>query len=482
MHPELGILLSFQEKGMPQPQYLGCSSSAEHKESLLKKIPATGNSIDSKNVSAVADGTAQAFREKMEVGLNAIKNKTKASVAKKRNERIEKQRQWAHSLKRAQSYLGLYPSNSSLVSGGTRDGDETTDPKDLRAACPVLSPSDLKLPAPFPFMHDPIFISIDLEWNERRPREVTEVGISTLDTLDIANVAPGVGGKNWIRWIRSRHIRIREYAHVVNRKYVSGCPDRFDFGHSEFVSLGDAARVVESCFSPPYSAQVPVKFVGEGSYGQPIVTNETKIRDYKLRERNIILVGHSLQGDMHYLGVLGCNLFSDNSPVHQFQHSRPRFIDTLDTASMFQVLKRDINTRSLETVLHSVGLIGWNLHNGGNDARFTLEAMVRIVLNTRLALDNKSQGFAGISMDWAMGPARAQTDGENVTPREIAWKAEVERRVAEADAEREMQIREDCKMWELVTGWDSEQLVADDIDGGSPKGIIPARAKKQGTQ
>ncbi|OKL60357.1 hypothetical protein UA08_04098 [Talaromyces atroroseus] len=503
MDPGLGLLLSFQEKGIPQPQYLGNSSNMDTKEQLLTTIPTPEYSIDCKNPTRcnieVADGTAQAFREKMEAGLNAIKNKSKASREKKRAEKIERQRQWVHSLKRAQCYLGLHPVFPRLVSDRTRDIDETTNPApldDLSIAGPMISKLRLELPAPFSFVHDPIFICIDMEWNERRHNEVTEVGISTLDTLDIANVAPGAGGKNWIRWIRSRHIRIREYAHVVNRDFVSGCPGRFDFGQSEFVALRDAPRVVESCFRPPYSAQVPVKFVDQGPFGEPRVIVETTIREYKLRNRNIILVGHGLQGDMHYLGILGCNIFSDNISSHLFQqspqysrnntrgqHQKPQFLDMLDTASMFQVLKRDINTRSLETVLNGVDIIGWNLHNAGNDARFTLEAMVRIIINARLALDNIPQDLAGDYADWATRPIRADINGEFVTSYETAWKSEVERRVAEANAEREMQVRDDCKIWELVTGWNSEHpLTADDIDGGCPKGIVPMRVKKQTAQ
>lgn len=45
---------------------------------------------------------------------------------------------------------------------------------------------------------------------------------------------------------------------------------------------------------------------------------------------------------------------------------------------MWRALKREVNPRSLITILGELGIIGWNLHNAGNDAVYTLQAMLGI--------------------------------------------------------------------------------------------------------
>jgi hypothetical protein len=477
MDPELGLLLSFQEEGMPKPQYLGRSLDRDAKDELVSTMPSlprdSVNSIDqpSDGLEISAD-IVNAFHQKMGAGLNATKKKSTASKEKRRALKIERQREWVRSLKRAQCYLGLHPRCSDQISEGSAKDELTAS----------LPPLLLEKVAPYSFADQPIFISIDVEWNERQRNQITEVGISTLDTLDIAHVAPGPGGKNWQQWIRSRHIRIKEYAHVVNCEFVRGCPDQFGFGKSECVQLQDAARVVESCFKPPYSAQVPVKFVNEESTGDKLkVTIETAIEGYKLCPRNVVLVGHGLHADINYLRALGCDIFSDDASKIQPQDSQilvkepfnptaqSLFFDTLDTATMFHGLKRDVHSRGLENVLGSLGILGWNLHNAGNDARYTLEAMVRMIINARAALDKRPQELSGDYMDWAARPIANKDSALH----ELAWQTEVDRRVSEAVADREEQIRDDCKIWEIVTGWDSgKPLTSHDIDGGEPKGFI----------
>jgi hypothetical protein len=47
---------------------------------------------------------------------------------------------------------------------------------------------------------------------------------------------------------------------------------------------------------------------------------------------------------------------------------------------MWQYLKRDSNPRNLGSILAELGIIGWNLHNAGNDATYTLQAMIAIAV------------------------------------------------------------------------------------------------------
>ncbi|KAL1964111.1 hypothetical protein VTN77DRAFT_7529 [Rasamsonia byssochlamydoides] len=502
MDPDLGLFLPFQEDGTPQPQFLGQCTSREMKEQLETSIPKPMSELGDENAQVAdtseADGSFAAFREKIQAGVQAAKNRTKAAKEKKRTERIQRHREWTRSLKRTQCYLGLRPRRPQdlhrpvLGENATEEEMQEAEREYGLACGTILLPLELNDPAPFPFAREPIFICVDIESNERCHEQITEIGVSTLDTLDLVGVAPGEGGKNWIDWIRSRHFRIKERAHIVNHDYVSGCPNRFDFGQSEWIPLESAAKMVDECFQPPYSAHVAPKIKTEKQVRQEAsVTIEETVGEHKLRPRNIVLVGHDIDNDIEYLRSLGCSLFeAENSSANTGGRSHtsrpPTILEALDTATLFQVLKRDTCRRSLGVVLADLQLVGWNLHNAGNDARYTLEAMIRIALTSRLLLDGDKQQSETGSTNWALG-SQASRGGKGdfdihvdavATAHESAWKAEVERRVAESVAESEMRIRDECKIWEIATGWEgNDSANDDDVDGGDAGGITIRNAK-----
>lgn len=459
---ELGILLSFEEEGMPKPEFLGQSTDRAVKDKLVAAI----------ELPSVAGDFGPSFRQKMEAALVANRKKSKESLQKRRILKIERQRNWAQSLKRAQCYLGLLPRYSGQKN--------QLLPTDLIALpLPTLY---LDRVAPFPSPDQPIFVSVDLEWNERHHNQITEVGISTLETADIACMPPGNAGENWRRRIRSRHIRVKEFKHIVNRDFVSGCPDKFDFGKSEFVSRQDVARVIEDCFKPSHAARIPKllgKDIATGTELRP--PRKEEAREHKLRPHNVVLVGHGLQGDIACLRTLGCRLSpsdtlqfpTNGSPstsrlLSEEIPANPIIWDTLDTATMFQALKQDAQPRALMNVLNSLNIPFQNLHNAGNDARYTLEVMLSIIINARAVLDEKPQERPGKYIDWAVRPSG---DAYAALYRD-AWQAEVDRRVSEEIASSEDKIRDDCRIWEVATGWDREQsLTFADLDGGDAKGL-----------
>lgn len=47
---------------------------------------------------------------------------------------------------------------------------------------------------------------------------------------------------------------------------------------------------------------------------------------------------------------------------------------------MWRYVKRDVNPRNLGSILAELDITGWNLHNAGNDAAYTLQAMVKIAI------------------------------------------------------------------------------------------------------
>lgn len=507
MDPNLGLFLPFQEDGTPQPQFLGQCASKETKEQLEASIPRPLSEHGDENApvadSSEAGGSLAAFREKIQAGVNAARNKSKEQGRKKR---IQRYLEWTRSLKRTQCYLGLRPRRPQglqrpVLSENAAQEEIQRAEREYGLACgAILLPLQLNEPAPFPFASEPIFICVDIESNERCHEQITEIGISTLDTLDLVGVAPGEGGKNWIDWIRSRHFRIKERAHIVNKEYVSGCPNSFEFGQSEFIPLKSAAKTVDQCFQPPYSAHVPPQIKTRKQNGQEAsVTLDNIIGEHKLRPRNIVLVGHDIDNDIAYLRNLGCTLFTkaatrpQKSPAANtgggFHASQPTLLEALDTVTLFQVLKRDTCPRSLGVVLADLGLVGWNLHNAGNDARYTLEAMIRIGLTSRLVLDGDKQHSVTGSSNWALGSQAFKGGKSNfdihvdavATAYDSAWKAEVERRVAQSVAESEMRIREECKIWEIATGWEGDEANDDDVDGGDARGItLRTKGRKQG--
>ena len=206
-----------------------------------------------------------------------------------------------------------------------------------------LTPLNHKSPVPYPFEREVVFVSCDVEAYEKSHGTITEVGISSLDTLHLSGVPPGPGGANWIGKINSRHFRIKEYKHLVNKDFIVGCPDRFekDFGESEFISIKDAPQVVASCFRAPFAART-----SELTVIQEAAANEKNLK------RNLILVGHNAKQDVDYLRDMGYDL-SNLSNV----------LEVLDTADLYRALAHEENPSSLGTLLYNLGLSGWNLHN-----------------------------------------------------------------------------------------------------------------------
>lgn len=86
-----------------------------------------------------------------------------------------------------------------------------------------------------------------------------------------------------------------------------------------------------------------------------------------MEKRGIVLVGHDVGTDINYLRTIGYE-------VHNLLSLR----EIVDTASMWRYVKREQNPRSLGSILVDLNITGWNLHNAGNDAVYTLQAMIKI--------------------------------------------------------------------------------------------------------
>ncbi|KAL6233694.1 hypothetical protein BDW75DRAFT_241755 [Aspergillus navahoensis] len=332
-----GLVLNFNREGFPQPIFLGQSDNRNMKDRLEAIIPQKGN-IENRSGEIDKQGMI-AFEKMMEVAVSSGKSKSN-SKAKKQRLRIQRDLDTCDAIIRSQCYLGLRAEPTDLNIKWNEQSHPEFVPPHL----------DVNKPVPYPFWTMPVFISVDIEVHERSHSQVTEIGISTLDTRDLIGVAPGTNGEEWQSRIQSRHLRVKEYRNHANHLYVRGCPTKFEFGTSEWVASDDLSNAVQACFALP-------SFL-DGA-------------DKKLRP--LVLVGHSLSSDIRYLEFANVHILGNSGAS--------RFSDRIDTAASFQLLRGEMEPRSLGAVIGEMGMTGWNLHNAGNDARYTLQALVAILIN-----------------------------------------------------------------------------------------------------
>lgn len=289
----------------------------------------------------------QAFEQKIEAAVRLCKSRSKsASKAKKMQARLQTDRRWIRCLEQIQIHFGLrLPSQNENQPRESQVSEENQENAGIE-----IKPDE---PAPHPTIHEPIFMSVDIECNERCHSQMTEVGISILDTQDIQGIPPGQDAANWTQRIQSRHFRVREYAHVVNHDFVTGCPDRFEFGKSQWVSRGELPLLIQD-----YIMYLSSPSSDDGS------------------ARNLVFVGHNPSADIGYLQELKVPVFTELK-------DKPFFLETVDTAELFRVSRQEMTVRSLGNILAGLEVTGWHLHNAGNDARYTLQAMTMLAVSSQ---------------------------------------------------------------------------------------------------
>ncbi|KAK5156461.1 hypothetical protein LTR04_005616 [Oleoguttula sp. CCFEE 6159] len=388
------------------------------------------------------DRSLASFKARVEATIELGKNKSKANRVKKNEERIAKQQDVAKMLKRGQRYLGLRARSSSAEL-------HALFLLQLDHSSPSILPPDWDAnhPSPHAFEHEPIIISIDIEAYEKPPRPITEIGISTLDTRDLIGVAPGNNCEAWFALVRTRHFRIAEHAHLRNGDFVAGCPDKYEFGKSEFIAQRDAPSKIAECFRPPYSCDVApsTREVRSAKLeaGTPVKSQDRKTAPSEQPERRrVILLGHDVGQDISYLRSMGYNpLNLDN------------LLELLDTASMFRAMAREPSPRSLTHILYTFGIVGWNLHNAGNDAAYTMHAFLGIAL--RSALDDRREAIE------ANAPKNSSVDEDTIKTQTLKEEREEAVRVKAEQAAREAAER----VHELAQGW-TDGPGERDNDGG----------------
>lgn len=201
---------------------------------------------------------------------------------------------------------------------------------------------------------DAVLICIDCEAFERDQRKVTELGVAVLDTRDLRGVTSGENGEEWVAKMKYAHFRPAEYARLVNRKFVKGCEDRFAFGDSTWIRLADAKTVLERIFQAPERLGEVANFASEfGKKGG--------------KGRNVVFVAHGISNDDAYLGALGFQLKNAKNVVRQ-----------VDSQRVAGGTKK--NSMGLKRLLQHLGIKNQGLHNAGNDAAYTLKAVIMMAV------------------------------------------------------------------------------------------------------
>lgn len=394
--PSYPFQLSFYDDGTPIPLFLGTINSKNDLAELLSKIPDPPAGYDQvvPHATTMQKQNHQAWQEKVERALEAEKKKKNATKKKNQGGRAMTVVENVNQLNRAQRYLSLKQQVTTEMIRPALESDEL-QLQQARADHTFPEALDVEQPAPFPFEDQTVVIAIDVESWEDDHNIITEVGVSTLDTADLVDVAPGQQGKQWVNKIRSRHFRIKGREALRNFKYLHGDPDMFQFGTSEFVPIQEAAEAVDRCFEFPFSAGFecsgPPDLDTEGLPlpRKPAVLDMARKTDGD-DSRNLLLLGHDITGDITYLANLGSFIFGAGSVSQspEIMASRRRKVlssirERLDTAVLHKSLHKSDQVTSLVKLCHELDITAWYAHNAGNDARYTLEAFVKLVIKAR---------------------------------------------------------------------------------------------------
>ncbi|KAK1139866.1 hypothetical protein N8T08_011111 [Aspergillus melleus] len=336
--PNQGLLLPFREKNwFPQPVFLGKCDSQQIRDGLQAKVRPPV--IHDQSIPELDEQYLE-YETILEAAWEATRNKKSRS---KMQQRVQHQQQLVQYYERIQTYLG-WRSHESESRPDVLDAASWADKANLQNVVPSATAWEMTQPMPYPFWKNSVLISVDVECNERCHSQVTEVGITTLDLSRLSGVPPGQQGAQWTTQIQSRHLRVREFGHIVNHKFVAGCPANFDFGTSEWVSLADLAAVVQA------------ELTAKDEAGEP---------------RAVVVVGHNPSMDLAYLREMGVPVEVKSNGV----------VDIVDTAETWRIMRGETSPRSLGAILVELGMDGWHLHNAGNDARYTMEVLIRMMLD-----------------------------------------------------------------------------------------------------
>lgn len=124
--------------------------------------------------------------------------------------------------------------------------------------------------------------------------------------------------------------------------------------------------------------------------------------------RPVVLVFHDTASDVAFLGKLGI----------QPEHFKG-LLEVVDSRDIYQHREKAPNPTKLGSVLGSLGIPHWHLHNAGNDAVYTMQALIALaVMQRKKSRDGAASGVQSVPVKteedegWETGGE--ESDGGNV--------------------------------------------------------------------
>lgn len=234
-----------------------------------------------------------------------------------------------------------------------------------------------------PFATDAVFVSLDHEAVCRTKSDpffrLTELGVSILDTRWLSGTVPGDRGCQLFLHIDDTHLVLPENfseGHGLPGK----CPCHYHKGdiysplfcESEDVTLWDIRHKVLGLLHASGKCHYPCQNGGTGSSAQlEMHQSINKQNALNKAHRQFFFIFHDPRGDLQALRDIGINLERDFPGC--------KIIDTQQST-----LNRNISKPQpkLVDLLRATGVTHDQLHNGSNDAHFTLEAFIAMVFMT----------------------------------------------------------------------------------------------------
>ncbi|KAF3910338.1 hypothetical protein ABW21_db0208828 [Orbilia brochopaga] len=199
---------------------------------------------------------------------------------------------------------------------------------------------------------DYAFVSVDIESWEKNHDIITELGLS-LYIPATEDEAPDETGHG----ITSDHIIVTEHRFFKNGDYVADASGNFEFGTSKYVAVKELRAAVTSFMEAARTSQRDICKDLETS-------KSCTLEIIASGQRQLVLVGHDVNADIEYLRKLG------------YDSELAQFTIIFDTMEMWKGMADTPNGISLSKLCNELGIVAWNLHNAGNDARYTLNAFL----------------------------------------------------------------------------------------------------------